>query len=115
MAEATEKEAKRFALVRASIEKEARRAERNLILRYMREEIVLGAEAQRIANVIAEEIEHLNHYEKIRPPESRTMPPEHHDHDVAILDGGGYCEDCHVELPKADIELIRAWGNRADP
>lgn len=94
------------------IAKEARRAERARILAYMRSEITLGEEAQRIANVIAEEIEHLNHYEKAwkdGKPISRAMPPEHCDHDVAFLDGGGYCEDCHVELSKADIELIRAW------
>ncbi len=118
MAEVSEKEAKLFALLRASIEKEARRAERARILAYMRNEIVLGAEAQHIADVIAEEIEHLNHYEgrgEHGRTLSREMPPEHHDHDVAILDGGGYCEDCHVELPKADVELIRAWENRVGP
>ena len=91
-------------------EKEARQTERARILKYMREEICLGKDAQDIANVIAEEIEHLNHYEK--PGAARSMPPKHHDHDVSTLDGGGYCEDCHVELPKADIELIRASRNR---
>lgn len=94
------------------IAKEARHEERVRILAFMRTEIVLGEEAQHVADVIAEEIENLSHHEK-RNAEGRVIlgdwPPEHRDHDVAILDGGGYCEDCHVELPKSKIELIRAW------
>lgn len=102
----------KFSDAEERIAKEERRKERALILTFMRNVIVLGEEAQRIADVIAEEIEELNHYEK-RDADGRLilggMPPEHHDHDVAILDGGGYCEDCHVELPKSNVNLIRSW------
>ena len=93
------------------IAKEARRQERVRILAYMRTEIVLGEEAQCVADVIAEEIEELNHYAK-RGEDVRVSygwPPEHHNHVVVMLDKGGYCEDCRVELPKANVELIRDW------
>src|SRR5271170_126877 len=93
------------------IAKEARRGERARILAYMRNGIVLGEEAQRVADVIAEEIEELNHYEK-HDDHGRIMhisPPEHHDHAVVTLDKGGYCEDCRSELSKANVQSVQAW------
>ena len=43
------------------------------------------------------------------------VEPPHYSHDVAVLDGGGYCEDCHVDLSKAEIVAMREYEHHAGP